>query len=193
MKISPLRPLLYAFLCVGAFLPPVGADSSDGDTHSSWTIQRETDPIFDVPNVTAHLRETGAKSSLPGIEKALVMRCVEQKLDVFVVWGVFGALGSSSSTASSLEVVWRFDSTSPRTQPCLSRRVQEANLQSHRFQRGKQQVLVLGCHDLNMFSGRAWANMTTGSRRQTRSKDMRDLTGDFKPTMILQGYEGSNG
>ena len=87
MKISPLRPLLCAFLCVGAFLPPVGADSSDGDTRSSWTIQRETDPIFDVPNVTAHLRETGAKSSLPGIEKALVMRCVEQKLELIRIRG----------------------------------------------------------------------------------------------------------
>ena len=63
--------------------------------------------------------------------------------------------------------------------------VQETNLTSHRFECGEQRVLVLGCHDLNMFSGRAWANMTTRNRRHTRSKEMRDLTGDFEPTMIL--------
>ena len=70
-------------------------------------------PFLDSPNITAQLRETGAKRSLFGTEKALVVRCVEQKLDVFVVWGVFGALGFSLSSAPPLDVIWRFDSTSP--------------------------------------------------------------------------------
>ena len=63
--------------------------------------------------------------------------------------------------------------------------VQEVNLNSHLFECGKHRVLVLGCHDLNMFSERARANMTTGSPRHTRSDDMRTLTRDFGPTMIL--------
>ena len=63
--------------------------------------------------------------------------------------------------------------------------VQEVNLDSHLLECGTERVLVLGCHDLNMFSGRAWANMTLGSRRHARSKKMRDLTSDFEPTMIL--------
>ena len=63
--------------------------------------------------------------------------------------------------------------------------VQEVNLDSHLLDCGTERVLVLGCHDLNMFSGRAWANMTAGSRRHTRSKDMRDLTTEFEPTIIL--------
>ena len=63
--------------------------------------------------------------------------------------------------------------------------VQEVNLHSHLFECAKHRVLVLGCHDLNMFSGRAWVNMATGSPRHTRSDDMRTLTRDFRPTMIL--------
>ena len=39
--------------------------------------------------------------------------------------------------------------------------VQETDLSSHRFKCRGECVLVLGCHDLNMFSGRAWANMTS--------------------------------
>jgi len=63
--------------------------------------------------------------------------------------------------------------------------VQEVNLESHLRKFGTERVLVLGCHDLNMFSGRTWAAMTVGSRRHARSKAMRDRTSDFEPTMIL--------
>ena len=63
--------------------------------------------------------------------------------------------------------------------------VQETNLKSHQFECGVERVLVLGCHDLNMFSPRARANMTEGSPRQTRSEAMMNLTRDFSPTMIL--------
>ena len=77
-------------------------------------------------------------------------------------------------TGKSYPVFWQ--------EPTL---VQEVNLNSHLFECGKHRVLVLGCHDLNMFSERARANMTTGSPRHTRSEDMRTLTRDFGPTMIL--------
>ena len=63
--------------------------------------------------------------------------------------------------------------------------VQETNLKSHRFECGVARVLVLGCHDLNMFSARARANMTDGSLRHARSEAMTNLTRDFEPTMIL--------
>ena len=63
--------------------------------------------------------------------------------------------------------------------------VQETDLSSHRFKCRGECVLVLGCHDLNMFSGRAWANMTTGSPRHTRSDEMRTRTRNFGPRMIL--------
>ena len=63
--------------------------------------------------------------------------------------------------------------------------VQETNLESHLFSCGTDRVLVLGCHDLNMFSPRARANMKAGSRKYRRSKRMRELTREFRPTMIL--------
>ena len=63
--------------------------------------------------------------------------------------------------------------------------VQETNLESHLFPCGTDRVLVLGCHDLNMFSPRARANMKAGSWKHRRSKRMRELTREFRPTMIL--------
>ena len=63
--------------------------------------------------------------------------------------------------------------------------VQETDLESHLFRCGKERVLVLGCHDLTMFSARAWANMKTGSPRHGRSRRMRELAQDFRPTIIL--------
>ena len=63
--------------------------------------------------------------------------------------------------------------------------VQETNLESHLLPCGTDRVLVLGCHDLNMFSPRARANMKAGSWKHRRSKRMRELTREFRPTMIL--------
>ena len=63
--------------------------------------------------------------------------------------------------------------------------VQEVDLASHLFRCATERVLVLGCHDLNMFSARAKANMTPGSRRHRRTRHMRKLTREFGPTMIL--------
>ena len=63
--------------------------------------------------------------------------------------------------------------------------VLETDLESHLLRCGKERVLVLGCHDLNMFSPRAWANMNTGSPRHVCSRRMRELARDFRPTIIL--------
>ena len=63
--------------------------------------------------------------------------------------------------------------------------VQEADLSSHLFRCGAERALVLGCHDLNMFSERAKSNMTPGSRRHRRSEEMKELAREFGPTVIL--------
>ena len=63
--------------------------------------------------------------------------------------------------------------------------VQEADLNSHLFYCGAERVLVLGCHDLNMFSERAKSVMVPGSHRQQRSEEMEELVTEFSPTMIL--------
>ena len=63
--------------------------------------------------------------------------------------------------------------------------VQETDLNSHLFCCETERVLVLGCHDLNMFSPRAWKNMDKGSNRHVRSECMWNLAKRFRPTMIL--------
>ena len=63
--------------------------------------------------------------------------------------------------------------------------VHEADLKSHFFCFDDERVLVLGCHDLNMFSPRSKANLKKGSERYRRSMQMRRLAKSFKPTMIL--------
>ena len=63
--------------------------------------------------------------------------------------------------------------------------VQEADLESHLFRCGAERVLVLGCHDLNMFSNRAKSRMSPGGHRDRRSEEMKALAREFGPTMIL--------
>ena len=63
--------------------------------------------------------------------------------------------------------------------------VQETDLESHLFRCEPERVLVLGCHDLNMFSPRAIKKMTPGSFKHTRSRCMRKRVRSFCPTMIL--------
>jgi len=47
-------------------------------------------------------------------------------------------------------------------------------------------VLVLGCHDLNMFSARSWANQLPGSKRRRRCTKMRRVAKQFEPTIVIQ-------
>ena len=62
--------------------------------------------------------------------------------------------------------------------------VQEPCLESHLLSVAGQRVLVLGCHDLNMFNPRARENAK--NRRRRRWQDMDGLVRHFKPTMVLQ-------
>lgn len=63
--------------------------------------------------------------------------------------------------------------------------VRITDLSSHLFRSGKERVLVLGCHDLNLFSPRSYANQTVGSQRREVADEMRALVAKFKPTMLL--------
>ena len=64
--------------------------------------------------------------------------------------------------------------------------VQEANLKSHLFCCRRMRVVVLGCHDLNMFSKRSYANQDPNGPRRSRCDDMQRSATAFKPTVILQ-------
>jgi hypothetical protein len=64
--------------------------------------------------------------------------------------------------------------------------VQMSALRSHLFEVAAERVLVLGCHDLNMFSARAYANQAPGSERRMRTENMLKLSREFEPTMVIQ-------
>lgn len=59
------------------------------------------------------------------------------------------------------------------------------DLNSHCLQLAGRRILVLGCHDLNMFSQRAWKNQKSGSPRRQRTTQMRKIAKQFRPEVIL--------
>ena len=67
-------------------------------------------------------------------------------------------------------------------QHCL---VQETNLTSHLFRCNRNRVLILGCHDLNMFSERSKSLAKRGSHKYKRIREMRKRAKDFNPTIVL--------
>lgn len=64
--------------------------------------------------------------------------------------------------------------------------VQVSDLESHLFSVGEHRVLVLGCHDLNMFSARGRANQNPGGARRARCDAMKQLVERYRPTIVLQ-------
>jgi hypothetical protein len=63
--------------------------------------------------------------------------------------------------------------------------VQVADLQTHFSILGNQRVMVLGCHDLNMFSPRGEKTQNAKGNRRRRCKKMRALAKRFRPTIVL--------
>jgi len=60
------------------------------------------------------------------------------------------------------------------------------DLDSHLQTIGKWKCLVLGCHDLNMFSPRSVANRGPGSRRGQRADDLIRRAKAYRPEIVLQ-------
>jgi len=60
------------------------------------------------------------------------------------------------------------------------------NLESHFLKLNGHSVLVLGCHDLNMFSPRVWANISRHSYKGKTIKRMLSLLKKYQPTVVLQ-------
>jgi len=60
------------------------------------------------------------------------------------------------------------------------------DLSSHFIQTEVDKVLVLGCHDLNLLSNRALVNTESGTWRNRRISEFRELAKIFQPTIALQ-------
>ena len=63
--------------------------------------------------------------------------------------------------------------------------VHQPDLESHHFKLDGNNVLVLGCHDLNMFIDRGRPSKSRNSRKKDRKKDMRRLAIDWNSTVVL--------
>lgn len=63
---------------------------------------------------------------------------------------------------------------------------QVADLNTHLMRVAGVRAMVLGCHDLNMFSRRGRANQDSGGDRRMRCSEMRRLAKAFRPTVVLQ-------
>ena len=66
-----------------------------------------------------------------------------------------------------------------------SKTLVQAPLQSHCFAHGRDRVLVLGCHDLHMFSGRGRRSAIGRTHKECRSAAMLELAQEFKPRIVL--------
>jgi hypothetical protein len=64
--------------------------------------------------------------------------------------------------------------------------VHVADLDTHLLEVADERVLVLGCHDLNMFSPRGHANQSPDGLRRGRCDEMKRRVARFKPTVVLQ-------
>lgn len=72
------------------------------------------------------------------------------------------------------------------------RLVHLVELESHCQELSGERVLVLGCHDLSIFSRRGGANLTRGSLRWQRARAMRSAFRDFDPEIVLHHPHGTD-
>ena len=63
--------------------------------------------------------------------------------------------------------------------------VHVTDLRSHLLDIGSERLLVLGCHDLQMFIDRGRKSSHAPTPKETRRQRMRRLVRKFKPTMVL--------
>ncbi len=63
--------------------------------------------------------------------------------------------------------------------------VQVTDLRSHLLEIDSERLLVLGCHDLQLFIDRGKRSLGDPTRREARRLRMRALATNFRPTMIL--------
>ncbi len=63
--------------------------------------------------------------------------------------------------------------------------VHVTDLRSHLLDTGSESILVLGCHDLHLFSGRGRPSAYGPTPKEIRRQRMGELAGKFRPTMIL--------
>lgn len=62
----------------------------------------------------------------------------------------------------------------------------QAPLESHFVTLGRRRIVVLGCHDLNMYNPRGYANQAADGPRRKRCDKFRRMCKQFAPTIVVQ-------
>lgn len=153
----------------------------------SWERSRGWDTR---PGELPHL----ARAAEPYVRKALtktVLRAAKKRtrvltlgVDIFDDDNIHAELVAVVDCPTGEIVRW-----TGKSYPVLSqerRLVHVSRLSSHLLRIAGERVLVLGCHDLNMFSNRGRANQDPKGRRRHRCDQMRRSAKDFRPTVVLQ-------
>lgn len=84
-------------------------ESSSREVVGNWAIISEVDPILDTENISALLNDATDD------EKTIVLRCQQEELSAYIIWGSFSVLGLSFDEYLQ-EIIIRFDSLEPRTE-----------------------------------------------------------------------------
>ena len=66
-----------------------------------------------------------------------------------------------------------------------SRTLVQAPVESHCFRNGKRRILILGCHDLHMFSGRGKQSTNGQTPKERRRAEVLQLAAELKPQVVL--------
>ena len=66
-----------------------------------------------------------------------------------------------------------------------SRTLVQAPAESHCFRKGKQRILILGCHDLHMFGGRGKPSKNGRTYKEARKEEMLVLAQALEPQVVL--------
>jgi hypothetical protein len=118
-----------------------------------------------------------------------VRKAAERKVDVLTI-GI--DLGAHPNKHAEFVAVYDFAKRSMlltgKSYPTIGQEaklVQVVDLNSHLMHLAGERVLVLGCHDPNMFSPRSRATVKNPHRRK-RGAEMRKLARRFQPTVVLQ-------
>jgi hypothetical protein len=162
----------------GGFVRYPFPDPWDGET--GWRSRPE-----DLDALVVH-----AQAALSNVLTPRVLSAATGKVDVLTI----GIDLNDDEHAERAELVASHEVASGRTcwtgksYPVPSQErslVQVTQLDTHLQPLAGERVLVLGCHDLNMFSPRGWAGQRRGGLRRQRCAAMRTLARDFKPTVVL--------
>lgn len=131
------------------------------------------------------------RAARPVVESALTRRLLSAAAARTRILALGGDLYSDAGHAELVAVVncrsGRIVGWTGKSYPTAGQAsdlVHVTDLRSHLFELAGERVLILGCHDLNMFSARAIANQSPDGARRHRCDLMAGLVRGIEPTVV---------